>query len=420
MRSGAQLARPDVRNLCNRVSAASRGHLHSDGDLRDRDPGHARAGRALPRSCSGGLPLRLRRPRQRGDAEDVTQTTFANALRRWSAAYSGKPANWLITIAHNLIRQRFRQQQTRPHPVECSSTATSRRPRPTTTAPRSTTSSSPAADPGDAARSARPPRVRGSFVQGDRVDPGRLGDRAGNADLSGAPLARRRARESRHVRPGRARVLAGGGRPPQPEGAEAPRRAPGRVPELHARRCNGNEGPARVQVLVLLPLPVSLTLFQGAPSASAAIGLPTIGAGATVGGTAAGVAGGGVAVKVAIAVAAVAVAGGAGYEGVKTVREPAAPPAKAAPARVVPAVSPPTPVSASAKPKPSVKKPISSSRPGRRRRREGAARRRRVTPRRRQSRSRRVAAARPSHTCAARAQRRRAGRARTPGGSRSA
>ncbi len=29
-----------------------------------------------------------------------------------------KPTNWLITIAHNLIRQRFRQQQSRPHEVE--------------------------------------------------------------------------------------------------------------------------------------------------------------------------------------------------------------------------------------------------------------------------------------------------------------
>ena len=76
--------------------------------------------------------------------------------------------------------------------------------------------------------------------------------------------------------------------------------------------------------LALLPLPFSLTFFKGAPSASAAIGLPTIGGGAAAG-TAAGVGVGGVTAKIAIGLAAVAVAGGAGYEGVQTVRKPATP-----------------------------------------------------------------------------------------------
>src|SRR6186713_2751055 len=53
------------------------------------------------------------------DAEDVTQTTFVNALRALERGERPrKPANWLITIAHNLIRQRFRQQQSRPRQVE--------------------------------------------------------------------------------------------------------------------------------------------------------------------------------------------------------------------------------------------------------------------------------------------------------------
>jgi RNA polymerase sigma factor (sigma-70 family) len=52
------------------------------------------------------------------DAEDVTQTTFLNAYR----AYAGgerprQPQNWLITIAHNVCRQRFRQAQRRPREV---------------------------------------------------------------------------------------------------------------------------------------------------------------------------------------------------------------------------------------------------------------------------------------------------------------
>src|SRR3954464_9116191 len=49
------------------------------------------------------------------DAEDVTQTTFLNALR---AMQNGErpetPKNWLIAIAHNVCRQRFRQGQRRP------------------------------------------------------------------------------------------------------------------------------------------------------------------------------------------------------------------------------------------------------------------------------------------------------------------
>jgi RNA polymerase sigma factor (sigma-70 family) len=49
------------------------------------------------------------------DAEDVTQTTFLNALR---AMQNGErpetPKNWLIAIAHNVCRQRFRQSQRRP------------------------------------------------------------------------------------------------------------------------------------------------------------------------------------------------------------------------------------------------------------------------------------------------------------------
>src|SRR5438034_5315974 len=57
----------------------------------------------------------LRNP---ADAEDVTQTTFLNAYR----AYEGgerprQPQNWLITIAHNVCRQRFRQSQRRPQEV---------------------------------------------------------------------------------------------------------------------------------------------------------------------------------------------------------------------------------------------------------------------------------------------------------------
>src|SRR4029077_11995886 len=55
----------------------------------------------------------------RADAEDVTQATFVNALRALERGeYPRKPANWLLTIAHNLMRQRFRQERARPAQVE--------------------------------------------------------------------------------------------------------------------------------------------------------------------------------------------------------------------------------------------------------------------------------------------------------------
>ena len=53
------------------------------------------------------------------DAEDVTQTTFLNAYRALEQGVRPrKPANWLLTIASNTIKQRFRQEQSRPRVVE--------------------------------------------------------------------------------------------------------------------------------------------------------------------------------------------------------------------------------------------------------------------------------------------------------------
>src|SRR3970040_157798 len=53
------------------------------------------------------------------DAEDVTQTTFLNAYRSLEQGVRPrKPSNWLLTIARNAIKQRFRQEQARPREVE--------------------------------------------------------------------------------------------------------------------------------------------------------------------------------------------------------------------------------------------------------------------------------------------------------------
>src|ERR687883_795267 len=56
--------------------------------------------------------------RNEADAEDVTQTTFMNAYRAFQRGdRPDKPHNWLIAIAHNVCRQRFRQAARRPNEV---------------------------------------------------------------------------------------------------------------------------------------------------------------------------------------------------------------------------------------------------------------------------------------------------------------
>jgi RNA polymerase sigma factor (sigma-70 family) len=52
------------------------------------------------------------------DAEDVTQTTFLNAYRAFQRGERPhKPHNWLIAIAHNVCRMRWRQAGSRPREV---------------------------------------------------------------------------------------------------------------------------------------------------------------------------------------------------------------------------------------------------------------------------------------------------------------
>ena len=53
------------------------------------------------------------------DAEDVTQTTFVNALRALERGdVPHNPSSWLIAIAQNVVRQRWRQAASRPTEVE--------------------------------------------------------------------------------------------------------------------------------------------------------------------------------------------------------------------------------------------------------------------------------------------------------------
>jgi len=56
--------------------------------------------------------------RNQADAEDVTQTTFMNAYRALERGERPEsPHNWLIAIAHNVCRQRFRAASRRPQEV---------------------------------------------------------------------------------------------------------------------------------------------------------------------------------------------------------------------------------------------------------------------------------------------------------------
>jgi RNA polymerase sigma factor (sigma-70 family) len=306
------------------------------------------------------------------DAEDITQTTFVNALRALERGEQPrKPTNWLITIAHNLIRQRFRQQQTRPREVELD------RDVPTFEAD----DDGPSIDDLVRALQRIPPAQREALV---------LREMEGRSYKEIAPIlgvsltaletllfrARRSlAEELENLVTCDLAELALS----QQEDRRLGRKERKRL-NAHLEECASCTRVAAVAMkrrrafkgLALLPLPWSLTFFNGAPTASAAVGLPTIGAGAA--GTAAAVGAGGVSAKIAIGLAAIAVASGAGYEGVKAVREPATP-AKAAPAAVVPDAHPAAvvvraepkvaEVKAKAKAKPARLKPVVAATPQR-------------------------------------------------------
>jgi RNA polymerase sigma factor (sigma-70 family) len=289
----------------------------------------------------------------RADAEDVTQTTFVNALRALERGEKPrKPTNWLITIAHNLIRQRFRQQQARPLEVELDRDV----------AIEEQVDEGPSIDELVRALQRIPPTQRQALVL--RELEGRsyaeIGELLGVSQSAlealifrarrslaeelenlvtcdRAELALSRETDGRLGRKERRRLVAH-----IDECASCARMA---ARSLKHRRA--------FKALAVLPLPFSLTFFKGAPSAAAATGLPTIGAG-TAAGTAAGIGAAGITTKLAIGLAAVAVAGGAGYEGVKAVQaQPAAPDrpaAKVEPAAAIPARRPPVVGAATATP----------------------------------------------------------------------
>ena len=107
----------------------------------------------------------------RADAEDVTQTTFLNAYRAFERGERpDKPHNWLIAIAHNVCRQRFRQSQRRPKEVALDERPSSSSSATTTTPERRrhpARAHAPSVQPACGARHAR---ARRTLVRGDRAD----------------------------------------------------------------------------------------------------------------------------------------------------------------------------------------------------------------------------------------------------------
>jgi RNA polymerase sigma-70 factor (ECF subfamily) len=262
----------------------------------------------------------------RADAEDVTQTTFVNALRALERGESPRKAsNWLITITHNILRQRFRQAKARPFEVELheelAGEETPDDDGPTLTA---------VVD----ALGRIPPAQREALVL--REFEGRpYAEIAEVLGISTSALETLLFRARRSLAEELEQVVTC-----QQAEQSISRSLDGRLPrrerkqvEAHLRSC---EACARFELvqkrsrralrgLALVPIPLSLTLLKGTNSAAAA-SLPTIGTAAAVtatggggGAVAGGVAGGALAMKAAAVVAAVGVAGGVGYTGAKQI-----------------------------------------------------------------------------------------------------
>ena len=267
------------------------------------------------------------------DAEDVTQTTFLNAYRSLEQGVKPrKPSNWLLTIASNAIKQRFRQEQSRPRQVELDDRVH---------AGTQDTEDDDGPSIGEllTALSKIPPQQRQAIVL--REFEGRSYTEI--ADILGVTtsaletlLFRARkslAEELEHQLTCTQAQLAVSQSVDDRLGRKERRRL-----RDHLAECPDCASFARLQKrhrsalrgLALVPIPVSLTLFKGFEGTAAAAVVPIsaagagagavavgagVGTGATAAGTTGGVLAGGVGLKVAAVVAAAGVAGGVGVAG---------------------------------------------------------------------------------------------------------
>jgi RNA polymerase sigma factor (sigma-70 family) len=287
------------------------------------------------------------------DAEDVTQTTFLNAYRAFkSGTRPDKPQSWLIAIAHNVCRQRFRQAQRRPHEVAFDEGVGDG------VGDGETTDDllAPTAEDLRRCLSQLPPNQRAAIVMRE-LEGGSYAEIAEVLGISVSALetllfrARRALREQLEEQISCKEAAFAINKQLDGRLSLGERRAL----RAHLRacaECNSHAHSQRAQrralkALVLIPLPASVSHWMGPQSAAAATGaagaagasgLTAVGvgttAGAGAGGAASSVVFGGAAAKVAaIVVAGVAVGGGT-YEGIARVGLPHASVSSAPAARI--------------------------------------------------------------------------------------
>ena len=278
------------------------------------------------------------------DAEDVTQTTFLNAYRSLEQGVRPrKPANWLLTIASNAIKQRFRQEQSRPRQVELDDRI-----------PHAGTDDdddeAPSVGELLTALSKIPPQQRQAIVL--REFEGRSYNEI--AEILGVTTSaletllfrarRSLAEELQHQLTCTEAQLAVSQSVDGRLGRKERRRLRDHLAECpdcarFARLQQRNRSALRG--LALVPIPLTLTLFKGLEGSASAAVLPIsagagavavagVGTGATVAGTGGGALAGGLGLKVAAVVAAAGVAGGVGVTGSTKLDEKPAKPTRPA------------------------------------------------------------------------------------------
>jgi RNA polymerase sigma factor (sigma-70 family) len=267
------------------------------------------------------------------DAEDVTQTTFLNAYRSLEqGVHPRKPANWLLTIASNGIKQRFRQEQARPREVELDREV----------ATDGNEDDGPSVGELLTALSKIPPQQRQAIVL--REFEGRSYKEI--AEILGVTTGALetllfRARRSLTEELSQQLTCTEAQQTVSRAADKRLGRKEKRRLQEHLTECPDCAQFARLQQrhrtafrgLALVPIPLSLTLFKGLEGSAAAATLPAaagtaaVGTGAAavgtgMGGAAAGGGGlfaGGLAVKAAAVVAAAGIAGGVTVAGVKEI-----------------------------------------------------------------------------------------------------
>ena len=220
------------------------------------------------------------------DAEDVTQTTFLNAYRAYkNGTRPDKPQSWLIAIAHNVCRQRFRQAQRRPREVafdEGIGDAEAVEP------------AGPTAEELRRALSQLPPNQRAALVMRE-LEGSSYAEIAGVLGVSVSALETLLFRARRSLREQLDEQISC-----QEAALAINRQLDGRLSmgerralRAHLRACTDCHSLAQSQraqrralkSLVLVPLPLTIAHWSGAQSASAATGAGGIAAvGATTGG----------------------------------------------------------------------------------------------------------------------------------------